>query len=105
VAQLLDILGITKQSLSRVLKELIDKGFVYQEEGQEDRRQRLLYLTKEGGRLQARLMAPQIERIRRALQESGENALGPYRSVLYHLINPGNRDEVRNRIENGKLVG
>ncbi|MFN0191647.1 MAG: MarR family winged helix-turn-helix transcriptional regulator, partial [Aestuariivirga sp.] len=59
VAQLLEILRITKQSLGRVLKELIDKGFVFQKEGEEDRRQRLLYLTDAGKDLHRRLMAPQ----------------------------------------------
>src|SRR4051812_24544098 len=47
VAQLLDILRITKQSLARVLKELIEKGYVHQKEGAQDRRQRLVYLTPE----------------------------------------------------------
>jgi DNA-binding MarR family transcriptional regulator len=105
VAQLLDILGITKQSLSRVLKELIDKGFIFQEEGKEDRRQRLLFLTPEGEKLHKRLMAPQIKRIRRALAEAGAETYASYRSVLYHLINPMNREDVRSRIEAGKLIG
>ena len=105
VAQLLEILGITKQSLSRVLKELIGKGFVYQQEGPDDRRQRLLFLTPEGERLQKRLMSPQISRIRRALAEAGPDAHHPYRNVLYHLINPANREDVRNRIEAGILSG
>ena len=48
VAQLLDILRITKQSLGRVLKDLIDKGYVFQKEGETDRRQRLLHLTERG---------------------------------------------------------
>ncbi len=105
VAQLLDILGITKQSLSRVLKELIDKGFVCQQEGAEDRRQRLLFLTSEGENLHKRLMAPQLLRIRRALSEAGPGSQMSYRNVLYHLINPANRDEVHSRIEAGKMVG
>src|SRR5215475_10898499 len=48
VAELLDILKITKQSLSRVLKELVDQGFITQREGEEDRRQRLLATTSKG---------------------------------------------------------
>ena len=71
VQQLLDILRITKQSLGRVLKELIDKGYVFQKEGESDRRQRLLYLTEEGEELRQRLMAPQMERIRRAVAQPG----------------------------------
>jgi DNA-binding MarR family transcriptional regulator len=105
VAQLLEILGITKQSLSRVLKELIDKGFIYQQEGPEDRRQRLLFLTRSGEQLHRKLMAPQLARVRRAIAEAGEGVHQPYRSVLFHLISPANREAVLSRIEGGKLVG
>src|SRR5689334_11985145 len=51
VAELLDILRITKQSLGRVLKQLIDQGYVEQREGPQDRRQRLLYVTAKGSTL------------------------------------------------------
>jgi DNA-binding MarR family transcriptional regulator len=85
VQELLDILRITKQSLARVLRELIDQGFVYQTEGEADRRQRLLYLTPRGEALHDRLMAPQIERVRRALTAAGEPADGQYRRVLAGL--------------------
>jgi len=91
VAQLLGILGITKQSLGRVLRDLIEKNLVYQRPGDLDRRQRLLFLTSEGEDLRLRLMAPQAERIIRALGEAGAEAEPSYRSVLYHLINPENR--------------
>ncbi len=70
VAQLLDILRITKQSLGRVLKDLIDKGYVFQKEGETDRRQRLLHLTEAGEELRQRLMAPQMSRIRRAVMRN-----------------------------------
>jgi DNA-binding MarR family transcriptional regulator len=95
VAQLLDILRITKQSLARVLKELIEKKYVYQREGDQDRRQRLLHLTREGETLRSRLMAPQIARIRRAVEESGPGSPTHYRSVLFHLISPENRAAVQ----------
>ena len=95
VASLLDILRITKQSLGRVLKDLIDKGFVYQKEGEADRRQRLLYLTEAGEALRQKLMAPQVARIRRALQQSGNGAADSARDILYHLVSPENRDSVR----------
>ena len=95
VARLLDILGITKQSLGRVLRELIEKGYVYQRPGDQDRRQRLLFLTKEGNALRLRLMSPQIARIRRAIAEAGQDAEPSYRNVLYHLISPENRVPVR----------
>jgi DNA-binding MarR family transcriptional regulator len=94
VAQLLDILRITKQSLGRVLKELIEKNYVYQREGEQDRRQRLLYLTKDGEKLRRRLMAPQIARITRALKESGSGSPAHYRDVLFHLVSPENRASV-----------
>ena len=94
VAQLLGILGITKQSLGRVLRDLIEKNLVYQRPGDLDRRQRLLFLTSEGEALRLKLMAPQAERIIRALSEAGTEAEPAYRNVLFHLINPENRASV-----------
>ena len=93
VASLLDILQITKQSLGRVLKDLIDEGFVFQKEGASDRRQRLLHLTTRGENLRRRLMAPQIARIRRAIGEGGGEA-ADYRDLLLRLVSPGNRPAV-----------
>src|ERR1700749_1194277 len=71
VAELLDILKITKQSLARVLKELIDQGFIVQREGEEDRRQRLLATTPKGCKLATELAAAQSRRIAAALAEAG----------------------------------
>jgi len=99
VQQLLDILRITKQSLARVLKELIDKGYVFQKEGESDRRQRLLYLTQSGEELRQRLMGPQMSRIRRAVAQPGGNAAELYRKVLFHMVSPANREAVREWIE------
>jgi DNA-binding MarR family transcriptional regulator len=94
VQELLDILRITKQSLGRVLRELIEKQFVHQLEGEDDRRQRLLFLTPEGAELHASLMAPQIARIRQALIEAGEPEHGQYRRVLGKLVDQAARDKV-----------
>src|ERR1700751_515761 len=69
VAELLDILRITKQSLGRVLKQLIDEGYVSQREGASDRRQRLLYVTAKGEQLAMTLAGLQTVRIARALAE------------------------------------
>ncbi len=94
VAELLSILAITKQSLGRVLRELVETGYVVQREGPSDRRQRLLYLTEAGRRLHARLVEPQIRRVRAALQLVGASENGEYRAVLTGLVDPANRDEV-----------
>src|SRR3954467_11779128 len=74
VAELLDILRITKQSLGRVLKQLIDQGYVLQREGAEDRRQRLLFVTPKGEALALKLATLQTQRISRALGELGPGA-------------------------------
>jgi len=77
VAELLDILQITKQSLARVLKELIEKEHIIQAEGENDRRKRLLYPTQSGRDLILSLSAPQSERITRALENiDGEEREG-----------------------------
>ncbi len=67
VASLLDILNITKQSLGRVLKQLIDRGYIEQQAGDNDRRERRLYATDRGRALAERLAAPQLRRLSRAL--------------------------------------
>lgn len=95
VTELLDILKITKQSLARVLRQLIEEGYVEQREGQEDRRRRLLYPTDKGSALAARLVAPQLRRIAAALSLAGQDARAPARDFLYSLINEGERAAVR----------
>ena len=102
VAELLNIPRITKQSLARVLKQLIERGFVAQETGQKDRRQRLLYLTEAGEDLNDRLAAPQRERVARAMEEAnietGGNAEEAWRKVMLALLNKENRAEVEDRL-------
>ncbi len=105
VAQLLDILRITKQSLSRVLKDLIDKGYVFQKEGETDRRQRLLHLTEKGENLRQQLMAPQKTRIRRAVTEVSPIEGNAMRAMLYHLISPENREDVQGWIDRVRSAG
>src|SRR5512145_704960 len=74
VADLLDILTITKQSLGRVLKQLIDKGYIVQRAGSADRRERLLFPTDRGRVLAERLAAPQSVRLAEALKAAGPGA-------------------------------
>lgn len=94
VADLLDILNITKQSLGRVLKQLVDQGYVLQKEGEQDRRQRLLYVTPKGEALALRLATLQTQRINRAFDELGPNSYEAARRFLTSMIDPDNRDDV-----------
>jgi DNA-binding MarR family transcriptional regulator len=87
VADLLDILKITKQSLARVLKELVDSGFIEQRTGQEDRRQRLLFATAAGQALSASLSAPQERRIKSALAALGPEGRLTVTAFLFAMIN------------------
>src|SRR5580704_10147908 len=82
VAELLDVLKITKQSLGRVLKQLVDQGFVVQKEGAQDRRQRLLYVTPKGEALALKLAGLQTARITRAFGTLGPNAHDAARRFL-----------------------
>jgi DNA-binding MarR family transcriptional regulator len=94
VAELLDILKITKQSLGRVLRELIEKAYIVQQEGSLDRRQRLLYLTPRGEDLHRQLIAPQLSRIERALARSGGNEKS-FRDMLLAMIDAEGREQLR----------
>ena len=99
VADLLEILNITKQSLGRVLKQLVDQGYVLQKEGAEDRRQRLLYATPKGEALALKLATLQTQRISRAFGELGLNAHDAARRFLISMIDADNRDGVLRLIE------
>ncbi len=99
VAELLKILRITKQSLGRVLKQLVEDGFIEQRKGSQDRRQRLLFLTDEGTNLERELSAPQKLRVARAYREAGPEAVAGYRKVLAGLINDNERDRIIDSIE------
>jgi len=94
VADLLDILTITKQSLSRVLKELIDKGYIVQQAGSSDRRERLLFPTDKGRALAERLAAPQLVRLSAALKTAGPGAEATVRRFLEAMVNAEERPKV-----------
>ena len=94
VADLLEILNITKQSLGRVLKQLIDQAYVVQKEGAQDRRQRLLFVTPKGETLALKLAALQTERITRAFGELGPGAHDAARRFLTAMIDADNREGV-----------
>jgi DNA-binding MarR family transcriptional regulator len=98
VADLLDVLKITKQSLGRVLKQLVDQGYVVQKEGENDRRQRLLFVTPKGEALAMKLAGLQTERIARALGEIGPNAHEAARRFLMAMIDAEEREAVQKLI-------
>jgi DNA-binding MarR family transcriptional regulator len=101
VADLLDVLKITKQSLGRVLKQLIDEGYVVQKEGANDRRQRLLYVSPAGEALALKLAALQTERIGRVLAELGPGAREHARRFLAGMIDVEDRERVLRLIVRG----
>lgn len=96
VSDLLGILQITKQSLSRVLGQLVREGFIIQTKGTEDRRQRLLQLTEKGADLERELTANQRARIAKAYRDAGVDAVEGFRKVMLGIMS---REEDRARFE------
>jgi DNA-binding MarR family transcriptional regulator len=94
VADLLDVLRITKQSLGRVLKQLLDEGYIVQKTGNNDRRQRLLFATAKGEALVARLAGLQTNRINRALRDIGPEGADTVRQFLRAMIDHDDPDKV-----------
>ena len=88
VSELLDVLGITKQSLNRVLRRLIELEYVQSEIGSIDRRERNLSLTEKGRAFEQELSTAQRKRIREAFSKAGPEAVGGFRKVLGHIIDP-----------------
>jgi len=94
VAELLDVLQITKQSLARVLKQLIDTGHIVQVQGPRDRRQRELYPTAKGRQLALDLATPQSRRIRSAMQGFGQGDRAVIEAFLKAMVNPELRPQI-----------
>jgi len=86
VGELIAILRITKQSLSRVLSQLMAQGYVTQTRGVEDQRQRLLSLTEDGRALERRLTASQGHRFAKAYRAAGADAVAGFRAILTALM-------------------
>lgn len=94
VAGLLDILRVTKQSLNRVLRQLVDEGLVVSEIGTQDRRQRHLHLSPAGEELERQLSAPQRDRLRRAYAAAGPEAVAGFRLVMEQMLDDAGRADV-----------
>ena len=100
VSELLDILAVTKQSLSRVLGQLIRDGFIVQRRSEQDQRKRLLELTDKGKALENALVEKQRLRIAQAYQKAGAEAVEGFRQVLLNIMD----DRGRKRFD-GKRPG
>lgn len=98
VSDLLAILRITKQSLSRVLGQLVRQGFIQQKPGSRDRRQRLLELTDKGVELERQLSENQRQRIAKAYREAGGAAVEGFRKVMLGIMSS---EADRRRFERG----
>ncbi len=94
VGELLAILKITKQSLNRVLGQLVREGYIEQRPGETDRRERRLRLTDSGQTLERRLSEPQRARVAAAYREAGDGAVEGFRRVLTGLVNTADRAQL-----------
>ncbi len=94
VAELLEILKITKQSLNRVMKDLVAAGLIAMRSGASDRRQRRLFVSQEGSRLAMELATVQSARLSRALHDLDGGARGQIAAFLLGVVEPANRPGV-----------
>jgi DNA-binding MarR family transcriptional regulator len=94
VSALLRLLGITKQSLGRVLDELVERTLVEVVPGERDRRQRLLRLTAEGAKIETELFETIRERMAGAYAQAGQGSVTGFWRVLEYLIAPEDRGMV-----------
>ena len=97
VSELLNILRITKQSLSRVLSRLISEGYINQQIGKLDKRQRLLFLTSKGESLETQLTEIQCKRFANAYLQTGASEVAGFEQVLNALLD---KNPVRKRKTN-----
>ncbi len=104
VADLLDILKITKQSLARVLKQLVDRGFIAQEAGADDRRERRLYATELGRNLAERLRTLQTRRMALALEDADTSSQAATMQFLIALTAAGDRAAIIKQLTESGLL-
>ena len=88
VNTLLTLLGVTKQSLNRVLRSLVEDGLVEARVGRKDKRERHLYLTEKGAALERELSEAQRTRMRAAYRAAGPSAVAGFRQVLEAMMDP-----------------
>jgi DNA-binding MarR family transcriptional regulator len=98
VNALLDILGVTKQSLNRVLRQLIKDNLIDSRVGKADRRERNLFLTPDGIALERQLSEAQRNRMRAAYKAAGPDAVHGFRRVLENIIDPDMQSYVKKLI-------
>lgn len=101
VNNLLSILGVTKQSLNRVLRSLIEDGLVESRVGARDKRERNLFLTEVGGALERELSTAQRDRMRGAFRAAGPEAVSGFRTVLEAMMDGDMRRHYKRLKENG----
>ena len=94
VNDLISILGVTKQSLNRVLRQLVNDGLVDSRVGTQDKRQRNLYLTEAGKALESKLSVAQQARVRQAYAAAGPEAVQGFRAVLENMIDEGQESHI-----------
>ncbi|MGR3712526.1 MAG: MarR family winged helix-turn-helix transcriptional regulator [Shimia sp.] len=102
VSNLLAILGVTKQSLNRVLRSLIEDGLVESRVGKSDRRERHLYLTEAGTALEHRLSDAQRARMRSAFRDAGPDAVSGFRQVLESMMDAELRRQYKSLRDSGQ---
>ncbi|KPA19924.1 Transcriptional regulator SlyA [Shimia sp. SK013] len=102
VTNLLAILGVTKQSLNRVLRTLIEDGLVESRVGKSDRRERNLYLTEDGTSLEHRLSDAQRARMRSAFRDAGPDAVSGFRQVLESMMDGELRRQYKSLRDSGQ---
>ncbi|MEP1519474.1 MULTISPECIES: MarR family transcriptional regulator [Rhodobacterales] len=102
VNNLLLILGVTKQSLNRVLRTLIADGLVESTVGKSDKRERHLHLTEEGKQLEQTLSDAQRARMRAAFRDAGPDAVAGFRTVLEAMMDPEMRRAYTRLKESGQ---
>ena len=101
VNNLLSILGVTKQSLNRVLRTLIEDGLVESRVGTQDKRERHLYLTPAGETLEQTLSDAPRARMRLAFRDAGPEAVAGFRKVLEAMMDPEMRYAYRRLKDSG----
>lgn len=105
VGALMTLLKVRKQSLNRTVRQLLEQSLVESKPGRDDRRQKTLWLLPEGAALMKAVEAQQHARIMEAYRSAGPKAIAAFWDILIHMIDPEDRDRVREKLDLTEIGG
>ena len=98
IKDLLTILDIKKQSLSKIINKLINDEIIILKKSKKDKRNKNIYLTKKGLKIEKKITNKQINNIANAYKNAGKDSINGFKKILLNLLSKTSKTILRNKI-------